>query len=117
MLTTLMVLLQAESNPAAPGTEAQPPAWLSYLPMVAIALVFWFVLIQPERKNRKKREAMLAALQKGDKVMTSSGLHGVVAAIQDDTVMLQVDEGVRLKFARSAIQLIESDSSATPAKS
>ena len=76
------------------------------LPMLAIFAIFYFVMIGPERKARKKREAMLSAIKKGDAVVTSSGLHGTVAALADDVVTLQVDEGVRLRFSRAAIQTV-----------
>jgi preprotein translocase subunit YajC len=66
-------------------------------------------MIGPERKQRKKREAMLAALGKGDKVMTTGGMYGSVAAVQDDVVTLQIADGVRVRFARSSIQSVLGD--------
>jgi preprotein translocase subunit YajC len=76
------------------------------IPMVVIFAIFYFVMIGPERKARKKREGMLAAMKKGDAVVTSSGLHGTIVALADDVVTLQVDEGVRLRFSRAAIQTV-----------
>jgi len=78
------------------------PSWL--LPMVLVGAIFWFVLIRPERQQRKRREVLLAALEKGDKVMTNGGLYGTVAQVQGDVVTLQVADGVRLRFTRQAIQ-------------
>jgi len=75
-------------------------------PMLAIVAIFWFVMIAPQRKEQKKRKAMLEALSKNDEVMTSSGIFGRVANIQDDVVTLQVADSVRLRFHRSAIQNI-----------
>ena len=63
-------------------------------------------LIRQGRKKQKARKEMLGAMKKGDKVMTSSGLFGSVAQIQEDLVVLQVADGVRLKFSRSAIQSV-----------
>lgn len=95
------------------GTEGAPPQGQSpglfggmWVPMILIFAVFYFVMIGPERKARKKREAMLAAMKKGDAVVTSSGMHGTIAALADDVVTLQVDEGVRLRFSRAAIQTV-----------
>lgn len=76
------------------------------IPMLAIFAIFYFVMIGPERKARKKREAMLAEMKKGDAVVTSSGMHGTIAALADDVITLQVDEGVRLRFSRAAIQTV-----------
>jgi preprotein translocase subunit YajC len=72
--------------------------------MVVIVGIFYFIVILPERKKQKQRNAMLSAMKKGDRVMTSGGIYGQVAIIQDDVVTLQVDEGVRMRFARAAIQ-------------
>ena len=110
--------------PAAGGAVAEPTtvptgpmdSLRTFIPILLVLGIFFFLLILPERKQRKKREAMLSALKKGDRVMTSGGLHGSVAMIQDDVVTLQVDEGVRLKFARSAIQTVLSDEAPAAAK-
>jgi preprotein translocase subunit YajC len=103
--------LTVQETPAqtpAPGDPAGQPTggFGSFLPFILIGLVFYFVLIAPERKNRKKRNLMLADMKKGDKVMTSSGMYGSVTQIQDDVVTLQVADGVRLRFSREAIQTI-----------
>lgn len=91
--------------PDGPTEPQSSPFGGSFLvPMTVIAVIFWFLVIGPERKQRKKREAMLGEMKKGDKVMTTGGLYGSIVQIQDDVVTLQVDEGVRLRFARSAIQ-------------
>ena len=74
------------------------------LPMILIVGIFYVVLFLPERKKQKKRKEMLATMKKGDKVMTSSGLYASVAQVQDDVIVLQVADGVRLRFSRSAIQ-------------
>lgn len=74
-----------------------------FLPFLLIGVVFWFLIIGPERKNRKKREVMLGALKKGDKVMTTGGLYGRVSDLRDDVVFLDTGDVV-LKFSRAAIQ-------------
>jgi preprotein translocase subunit YajC len=74
--------------------------------LVALVAVFYFVMILPEKKNRKKRTDMLGALKKGDKVMTTGGLYGTVATVQNDVVTLQVADGVRMRFNRIAIQTV-----------
>lgn len=94
--------------PQDPPTEPPPPAStgspFSFLPFILVGVVFWMLLIGPERKNRKKRDEMLSGLAKGDKVMTTGGLHGQVSKVDEETVTLVVAEGVRLKFARAAVQ-------------
>ena len=77
--------------------------------MLLVGAIFWFVMIGPERKQRKKRAAMLTELGKGAKVMTTSGMIATVVQVQDDEVTLQAAEGVRLRFSLSAIQTVLDD--------
>ena len=69
----------------------------------AIFLIFYFMIIRPQQKRGKEREKMLSNMQKGDKVITSGGLHGTIAGIDEKTVLLQVSENVKMKFEKSAI--------------
>jgi len=85
-------------------------------PMLAIFAIFYFVMIAPERKARKKRDSMLQALKKGDKVLTTGGMHATVAAVGEDAVTLQIDDGVRVRFNRAAIQTVLEAEAPAPAK-
>ncbi|MFO1010590.1 MAG: preprotein translocase subunit YajC [Planctomycetota bacterium] len=98
----------AAGGAPAGGSTAQQGSSLFDLviPMVLCLAVFWFVMINPERKARKKLEELRSGLKKGDKVVLSSGLHGTVAQVQEGVVTLQVDEGVRLKYAIAAVQSV-----------
>jgi preprotein translocase subunit YajC len=71
---------------------------------LVIGALFWFLILGPERKNRKKRKAMLEALSKGDEVMTTGGLFGRVSKVDEHEVTLVVADGVRLRFSRGAVQ-------------
>jgi preprotein translocase subunit YajC len=73
------------------------------LPILAIGLVFYFIVIAPANKQRKKTAEMLASLKKGDRVMTSSGIYGTVQGVEERVVYLKVAENVKLKIARSAV--------------
>lgn len=72
----------------------------------AIFLIFYFMIIRPQRKRAKEREKMLSNVEKGDKVVTSGGLHGVVAGIEDKTVLLAISDNVKVKVERSAISAV-----------
>ncbi len=72
----------------------------------AIFLIFYFMIIRPQQKRAKEREKLLSNMQKGDKVITSSGLHGTIVHIEEKTVLLQVSDNLKLKFERSAIATI-----------
>jgi preprotein translocase subunit YajC len=72
----------------------------------AIFLIFYFMIIRPQQKRAKEREKLLSNIEKGDKVVTSGGMHGIIAGLDEKTVLLQVSENVKLKFERSAIASI-----------
>jgi len=75
----------------------------SLAPFLLMFVVFYFLLIRPQQKKSKNRNSMLRALAKGDKVTTIGGLHGTIAEISDDTVVLRVNDVTKLTFDRSAI--------------
>lgn len=100
--TSLALLLQDAAGGGGPA--AQSPGWTTFVPFALMGIVVWFFMIKPERAARKKHEELLANLKKGDKVVTKGGLVGTIAALQDAYLTLQVDEGVRLKFERSAVR-------------
>ena len=69
----------------------------------AIFAIFYFMIIRPQQKKAKEREKMLSEIKKGDKVLTSGGMHGVVSGLDDKTCLIDVGNNVKLKFDRSAI--------------
>ncbi len=74
-----------------------------FVPMILIMVMFYFVLIRPQRKAQKAQEAMRNNLRVGDKVVTIGGVHGLISGLTDKTVSLKVAEGISIKFDRSAI--------------
>ena len=78
------------------------------LPLVLMFVVFYFLLIRPQRKKDKKVKDMLAALKVGDRICTIGGIYGTIISIKDDTVELNVGrDNVKLIFARWAIRNVE----------
>ena len=69
----------------------------------AIFLIFYFMIIRPQQKRAKEKEKMLSNLEKGDKVVTNGGIHGVIAGLEDKTALLMVSENTKIKIDRSAI--------------
>jgi preprotein translocase subunit YajC len=69
----------------------------------AIFAIFYFLLIRPQQKTKRDREAMLGSVKKGDRVVTSSGLHGTVTGLGEHTVTLRVADQVKLEFDRAAL--------------
>ena len=69
----------------------------------AIFAIFYFMIIRPQQKRAKDAKKMLEALQKGDKVLLSGGMHGNIAGMEDKTVLVDVGNNVKIKFERSAV--------------
>ena len=72
----------------------------------AIFLIFYFMIIRPQQKKAKEREKLLSNLQKGDKIVTSGGIHGTIAGLDEKTALIQVSDNIKMKFERSAISTV-----------
>jgi preprotein translocase subunit YajC len=76
--------------------------------------MFYFLMIRPQQRQRKEMAARIASLQSGDKVVTSSGIHGIVHNVKDQTVIVKVAEGTMLEFDKPAISTVhKKDTSST----
>jgi preprotein translocase subunit YajC len=86
--------------------------------MIGIGLIWWFLVINPQRKAQKAQKAKLDAIQKGDRVRTRGGIEGVVARVQDDKVIVKIDvEGkVHVPFAKAYIEDVVTEEPAPEAK-
>lgn len=75
----------------------------AFLPLILMFVVFYFLLIWPQQKKAKTHRQVLANLQKGDNVVTSSGIYGTITGLTDTVVTLEIAEKVRIKLARNSI--------------
>ncbi len=94
-------------RPEGPAAEGQNPL-TAFMPLIMIFVIFYFLLIRPQQKKQKEHRQMLSKLKKGDRVVTSSGIHGEVIGIKDkeDVVVLRIAENVKVEFSRSTISTI-----------
>jgi preprotein translocase subunit YajC len=84
--------------------QAQTPnPMLSFAPIVILGVIFYLLIFMPMRKRQKKVESMIAALKNGDRVITSSGIYGVVAGIKDKTFILKIADQVKIEVTKNAI--------------
>ncbi len=99
-----LAVAQAEAPPAAAAPQGPNPMNMVFF-MVAIFGIFYFLTIRPNQKREKERQAMLAALSKGDKVVTAGGMFGTIVGLNEKTVVLRVGEepGTKIEFLRSAV--------------
>lgn len=91
MLTT--ILLQASGG------------IMSFLPMLLIIVVFYFFMIRPQMKKAKDHKKYIEELKKGDKIVTTAGIHGRIVDINDTTFLIEVEGGTKIRFDKTAISL------------
>ena len=79
------------------------------LPLVLIMAVFWFLLIRPQQKRAKEHQEMVKNLKRGDNVVTSGGIYGkITKVVNENEIMLEIADGVRMKMQRNAIAALVS---------
>lgn len=88
---------------AAPQVAEQPPAFFQFLPLILLALVFYFLLWRPQSKRTKEHKNLVSGLDKGDEVLTNGGIVGKVVRVDENFVVLQVADNMELKFQKAAI--------------
>jgi len=87
-----------------PDQTASP--LVQFVPGLLIFAVFYFLLIKPQRDQQKKQKNMLTQLKKNDAVVTSGGIHGTVVNVKDTTLILRVDENVKIEIDKEAITTV-----------
>lgn len=107
LLTTFLPLAQVGDRPAANPL-------VQFLPIILIFVVMYMLLIRPQQKKTKEHQELIKRLKAGDKVITAGGIHGVITAVQDRTIVVQVSDNVRIEFSRSSIVTV--NPSAAPEK-
>ncbi len=93
----IFILLQA--------TEGQGGLIGNLVLIGGIALIFYFFMIRPQQKRQKDQKSFVEAVKKGDMIVTVGGVHGKIVSIEDDTFILEVDRGAKIKFEKSSISL------------
>ena len=88
---------------AGAGAAAAPPAWISFLPIVGMIAIFWFLIIRPQMKRQKDHQTKIAGVKKGDHVVPAGGLVGKVTKVDDVYVELELGTNVRVKAIKATI--------------
>ena len=87
---------------AAPAAQ-EPPAWLQFMPLVAMAVIFWFLILRPQMRQQKEQRTKIEGIKKGDQVMTGGGLVGKVIKVDDQYAEIELAPNVRVKAVKSTI--------------
>ena len=100
------------------GAEGGPGLLASLIPFILVIFIFYFLIIRPQNKKRKETEKMLGALKRGDKIVTIGGLYGTIQTVKEKegTVIIKVDDNVKLEFLRSAISNVVTQNDEKPDK-
>ena len=110
-LIDLLFLAQAASP--APEGAPQPSFLVSIMPLIFVFVIFYFLLIRPQQRRQKAHEKLVAAVKTGDKVVTSSGIHGIVANVKEKTILVKVADNVKIEFERSSVSSVEKGAEVT----
>lgn len=94
----------------APGTPSMGQGLLQMVPFLLVFfIIYWVLILGPMRKQQKKTREMLSALKKGDRVVTSGGIHGTVAQVEEAVVWVKIAETAKVKINKSAIASVVAD--------
>src|ERR1700749_622312 len=99
MISTILFLAQQQAGQAQSGG-----LWyMQLLPFAFIFIIFYFLLIRPQQKRQKEHQNLLSNLKTGDKVVTSSGIHGLIANVKDTTFLVKIADNVKIEVDKNAI--------------
>jgi preprotein translocase subunit YajC len=99
-------------------TSAQPqqPPWMTFFPFILILATVYFALIRPQQQAKKKADETTRGAKTGDKVVTTSGIHGVITNVKDTTVILKIADNVKIEIEKSSIDKITRPDSSSGAE-
>lgn len=106
-----LISIVAQATPAATQPAEQPPAWMQFVPIILLVVIFYVFMFRSKGKEQAKRKTMLEQMKKGDEVQTIGGEFGRVVDLRDDRVLLKVDEtsNTKIWYARSAVHKVMTD--------
>jgi preprotein translocase subunit YajC len=110
MQNSLLTILAAASA----GGD-QPPAWMQFLPFVAMIVVFWFLILRPQMRKQKEQQSKISAIKKGDQVLTGGGFVGKVIKVDEHYAEIELAPNVKVKAVKSTITDVIDPLSSAPA--
>lgn len=102
------------------GGEGGGGGLMGFLPLVAIIVVFYFLLIRPQQKKSKEHQQLLGTLREGDKIVTSGGIYGTIVKVEENTFILEIADRVRIKILKghvgNVVSQVNPNTAPTPPK-
>ena len=88
---------------SAAASAGAAPAWMQFLPIAGMAVIFWFLIIRPQMRQQKEHRNKVSAMKRGDQVVTAGGIVGKVTKVDDTYVDLEIAQGVKVKVVKQTI--------------
>lgn len=88
------------------GPQAGNPI-MSLMPIIVIFAIFYMLLIRPQKKTQEEHKKMISSLKKNDEVVTTGGIHGTVANVKDNTIVMKIDDNVKIEIQKSAVGVLK----------
>lgn len=103
------MLIHLLAQAAAPASGASP--LVSFVPIILIFVIMYFLLFRPQMKRQKEQAALVSSIKTGDRVITASGIHGLISNVKDRTVTVKIADNVKIEMEKSAItSVLKADS-------
>jgi len=103
MLVAFLAVLSGCVPPPEGAEEGGGFDWTLIIFIVLLIAIFYFLIIRPQRRQQKKHQVLMQELKRGDKVITTGGIYGVVDSLSDDSVVIKVESGTTIRMARNSI--------------
>ncbi len=103
---SLILAMASTATTTTDSAAAGGSMWTTLITFGVIILIFYFLIIRPQKKRDKEAKNMLAAIKKGDKIVTIGGIRGTVAVVKESTVIVKVDDNTRIEFSKNAISSV-----------
>ena len=105
---SFLILAQAQAAPQQPGLGSM------LVPFLCIAVIFYFLIIRPQKKKQKEQANLISNLKTGDKVVTVGGIHGLISNVKETSVILKIADNVKIEIEKASVSTISKTSD--PAK-
>ena len=100
-----MLYILAMAQPPG-GTQGGSPI-SAFMPLILMFIIFYFLLIRPQHKKQKEQQKMLTELKKGDKIITTGGIHGIIVNIKENVLSIKISENVKIDISRGNVSVVK----------
>ncbi len=98
------------------ASAGQAGGFTAFVPLILMFVIFYFLLIRPQQKKAKEQQNMINNLKKGDRIITSGGVHGTIMSLGDTTVSLEIADNIKIKINRGNVAGLMQKPSSAPSK-